>query len=248
MEERPFSEEVALRIALAARVLPDIDIPDLIEILEGSVGTPLTVEALRKVTVTHLKTGYARTYDLDNVEDDGGAENPRTRDMADYKEAVRILWGEVDSIAAPPVAAPATPAPAPSYVRVAVASNHGEQLDGHFGSCLRFLIYDLSPSDLRLVDSRDTAEADATHDKNSERVKLIEDCCVMYCVSIGGPAAAKVIRARIHIVPTPSGGPAPEVLANLQKTMVSAPPPWLAKLLGVAPGARLRNYSAATEA
>ena len=32
----------------------------------------------------------------------------------------------------------------PNSIRIAVASNTGEQLDGHFGSCHRYLIYQLS--------------------------------------------------------------------------------------------------------
>jgi hypothetical protein len=32
-------------------------------------------------------------------------------------------------------------------IRIACASNRGERLDGHFGSCARFLIYQVSATD-----------------------------------------------------------------------------------------------------
>ena len=37
-------------------------------------------------------------------------------------------------------------------------------------------------------------EADLSEDRNMFRVDLIRDCQVLYVVSIGGPAAAKVVR------------------------------------------------------
>ncbi len=247
MSEQPFSDEVALRIALAARILPDTTIPHLIEAIEDAVGTPIDEAALARITVTHLKTSFDRTYDLDGVEDDGGAENPRTKDMAAFKDAVRVLWGEVSELAEPTLE-PETPQEVKRSLRVAVASNSGEQLDGHFGSCLRFLVYEVAPDSLKLIDARSTLEADASSDKNSMRVQLINDCQVVYIVSVGGPAAAKIIRARIHIVPVPEGGVARDVLVHLQQTMAKSPPPWLAKILGIAPEDRVKNYRAELEA
>ncbi len=244
--KKPFSDVVALRVALAARALPDTSISDLIETLEGAVGAPLDEAALARVTVTHLKEAFDRTYDLDGVEDDGGSENPRTGDMAAFKDAVRILWGEVGAAATPRVD-PSAPRGLGRSVRVAVASNGGERLDGHFGSCLHFLVYDVTADDLALVDIRQTVEADASSDKNSARARLIGDCKIVYVVSVGGPAAAKIIRAKIHIVPEPKGGDARDVLGKLQATISAAAPPWLAKLLGVEPTARLKNYRGLSE-
>jgi len=54
----------------------------------------------------------------------------------------------------------------------------------------------------------------------------------VYVQSIGGPAAAKAVRANIHPVKVPDGGKARTTLQRLQ-TVLDAPPPWLAKVLGV---------------
>ena len=64
MEALP--RELALRIALASRVLPGIDIPRLLEILHERVGSPLDDEKLKSITVTNLKTGLGS---LDGEED-----------------------------------------------------------------------------------------------------------------------------------------------------------------------------------
>jgi hypothetical protein len=55
-------------------------------------------------------------------------------------------------------------------------------------------------------------DAEFAEDKNLWRARLIGDCHVCYVVSIGGPAAAKVIRADIYPIKVPDGGPALDIL------------------------------------
>lgn len=238
----PISNEVALRIALAARALPDISIADLIEALQRYVGEDLDEAALSRITVTNLKTAFGQTYDIDGEED---GEDANASDIAALKEAVRILWGAKDEIEALPAIEPYQEGEMPSSVRIAVASNNRDLLDGHFGSCLRYLIYQLSATDLKLIDIRSALEADLSDDRNGFRVNLIRDCHVVYIVSIGGPAAAKVIKAGIYPMKLVEGGEARAILTDLQQVIATAPPPWMAKILGVADGDRIRNYKAA---
>ena len=68
----------------------------------------------------------------------------------------------------------------------------------------------------------------------------------MYVQSIGGPAAAKVVRAGVHPVKKPTGGPAREILTELQGRL-SSPPPWLAQIMGV-PAASLARFEEELEA
>jgi hypothetical protein len=58
--------ELALRIALAARILPAISVPKLLKILHERLGSPLEDEKLKAITVTNLKTGLGS---LDGEED-----------------------------------------------------------------------------------------------------------------------------------------------------------------------------------
>lgn len=238
--QQTISNEVALRIALASRVLPGVTIGDTIEALQNCLGDDLDEEALKKITVTNLKTAFGQTYDLDGEED---GEDARSADIAAYKEAVRILWGETEGEALPPIE-PYTEGDMPGSVRVAVASNTQEQLDGHFGSCLRYLIYQLSATEMRLVDIRSTIEAERAEDRNRYRVNLIRDCQIVFIVSVGGPAAAKIVQANIYPLKKIEGGPARERLAELQQVMNASPPPWLAKILGVDEKQRVKNYHA----
>jgi nitrogen fixation protein NifX len=241
MIEQRISDEVALRIALAARVLPETSVGELIEALQAYLGEELTEATLSKITVTNLKTAFGQTYDLDGEE---AGEDARTKDIAAFKEAVRILWGEADAEKMPSLD-PYQDGDMPGSVRIAIASNNEELLDGHFGSCLRYLVYQLSPKELRLIDIRSAAEANKSDDKNAYRVNLIRDCHVLYIVSVGGPAAAKVIKAGIYPMKKEEGGEARKILADLQSILETSPPPWLAKALGVAEGDRVKNYKLA---
>ena len=236
----PITREAALRVALAARAMPRVTLPALIEQLQRRLGDTLDEEKLRQVTVTMLKTGFASADGEEDGEDIGiGLES--------MKLAVRILWGETQGDDTLPKIQPYEDGEMPGSVRVAIASDKDDTLSGHFGSCLRFLVYQVSPAEIRLVDIRDTMDAEFAEDRNLWRARLIGDCHVCYVVSIGGPAAAKVIRADIYPIKIPDGGPALDILKPFQVAMVESPPPWLLKILGVAAEKRLKNYNAAVD-
>ncbi|MCG8535323.1 MAG: dinitrogenase iron-molybdenum cofactor biosynthesis protein [Pseudomonadales bacterium] len=231
MSNHQISREAALKIALAARILPTITVAQLVEVLFSRLDGQISEDSLKTVTVTDLKTSFASVDGEEDGEDIGIG-------LEEMKEAVRVLWGETAQEVLPPLETfqdnPDT------SIRVAVASNSAQQLNGHFGSCVRFLIYQMNPVELKLVDIRSALEADFSDDKNRFRANLIADCDVGYFVSVGGPAAAKVIRAGVYPIKEISGGEAREVLGKLQQRMASNPPPWLAKLMGAKEEERIR--------
>jgi nitrogen fixation protein NifX len=224
--------DIALRIALAAKVLPGIGIPKLLDILHDRVGAPLNDEKLKAVTVTNLKTGIGSLDGEEDGEDIGiGLEN--------IKLAVRYLWGEEQIDESLPQVMPYKEGELANSIRVAVASNSGSLINGHFGSCIRFLVYQLTAQECRLIDIRSTLEADNAEDKNLFRAQLIGDCHILFVQSIGGPAAAKVIRADIYPIKVPDVIDAEEKFKELQ-AVFGAPPPWLAKVLGRTAEERVR--------
>jgi len=211
----------ALRIAQAARVLADVNAGAFAAKLGEQIGLPITEEKLAKVTVADIKLILSGEETVD----------PDV-DSASIKLAVRHLWGASEEDENLPKPAKYAEGDMPGSLRVAVASNTEENLDGHFGSCPRFLIYQVGRSEIRLIDVRPTSITDDAEDKNVARANLIKDCQIVYVQSIGGPAAAKAVRANIHPVKAPEGGKANIALQRLQ-AVLDAPPPWLAKILGV---------------
>jgi nitrogen fixation protein NifX len=231
MNAADLSREAALKIALAARILPGIDIGQLLDILHLRIDGEISEETLKTVTVTDLKTSFASLDGEEDGEDIGIG-------LEEMKEAVRILWGESCENDMP--ALESFDGNSDQSIRVAVASNSGEHLNGHFGSCIRYLIYQMDAQELKLVDIRSALHADFSDDRNLFRANLISDCDVGYFVSVGGPAAAKVIRAGVYPIKEISGGEARHVLKKLQQVMIVSPPPWLAKLMGASAQDRVR--------
>jgi nitrogen fixation protein NifX len=230
------SREFALRVGLAARILPGVDARQLLDVLNERLGLPLDESRLTQMTVTDLKTGLASLDGEEDSEDTGIG-------MEYLKLAVRYLWGEEGLEPDLPEIQAYSEGDMPGSIRVAIGSNGSDSIDGHYGSCPRFLVYQVSPEEVRLIAIRSTDGADQADDKNAFRAELINDCHVMYVQSIGGPAAAKVVRAGIYPMKIPEGGDAPETLSKLQQVMAGTPPPWLAKVIGI-PAEQRTKFSA----
>ncbi|MDD2884797.1 MAG: dinitrogenase iron-molybdenum cofactor N-terminal domain-containing protein [Dechloromonas sp.] len=233
MSESPIaSREAALRLALAARALNGLDVKAFVGALIDKLEAPLTESKLAKLTVEDLRVILAGDFAEQGCHVGVDADS--------LKEAIHLLWGHGVENTDFPAVDPYTDGEMPGSIRVAIAANRGENLDGHFGSCDRFLIYQVGQQAVRLIDIRSTVEADAAEDKNATRSALIGDCQIVYVQSIGGPAAAKVVRAGVHPIKKPEGGAARSVLMELQGRLAS-PPPWLAQIMGV-PAASLARF------
>lgn len=224
------TREAALRIVLAAQEL-EVAPRELTKALAEKLELPLTETKLAGCSVEVLRAVMDGDGDICIAPPDN------------LKRAVRLLWGEGVSHSELPQCEPYQEGDLPGSVRLACASNNGEELDGHFGSCERFLIYQVSPEAARLIAIRPTLDADTDEDKNAGRTALIADCQLLYVQSIGGPAAAKVVRANIHPVKIPRPEAARTSVAKLQQSL-RYPPPWLAHVMGVAPPS-LQKYAEA---
>ncbi len=223
----PISDEIALRIGLAARELPDTDAARLLHALNDVIGLPPTIDKLSSLTVKGMK----RAGDGEFADVDTNA----------IKSALACLKGESDLQDEPlPEVEAYSAGDMADSIRIAFASNRGDLLDGHFGSCRRFLIYQVSKDESRLIDIRNIDHTLEVDDKNSYRASLIDDCQILFIASIGGPAAAKVVKTGVHPIKKPMAGTATEEIANLQAVIGKGAPPWLAKVMGVSAEDRIR--------
>lgn len=227
MSAASIDKEIALRIGLAARELPATDPARLLQVLDAAIGLPPTVQKLSSLSVKALKEAAAgELAELDNT--------ALASALACLKGEHALLderLPEIEIYSAEDM---------PQSIRVACASNWEEMLDGHFGSCQRFLIYQVSESEIRLIDIRRVEQPVEVADKNSFRASLIDDCQILFVGSIGGPAAAKVVRAGVHPIKQPQAGPAREAIRALQQVIGKDAPPWLAKSMGQSPEERIR--------
>jgi nitrogen fixation protein NifX len=135
---------------------------------------------------------------------------------------------EISSMQAPEIANVITLAG--PKLRVAVSSNNDQQLDGHFGSCLRFLIYEVNGTELSLIDVRPVCTDASGLARTDYLVGLIKDCHLLSTLSIGGPAAAKVVRADILPIKLAHPSSVEDTLKPLTTVIGKNPPPWMSKI------------------
>jgi nitrogen fixation protein NifX len=230
MTDNMLDKNIALRIGLAARELPDTEPSRLMKVLLEVPGLPLTDERLSTLKLKDLK--QAQDGELAEI------------DTASLKKALACLRGEsVEELAELPAIESFVEGDMPGSIRIACASNKAELADGHFGSCARFLIYQVSRDEARLMAIRSTKDAQGD-DKNAWRASLLQDCQILFVASIGGPAAAKVVRAGVHPIKRPEGGPARAAIAEIQERLSEdQAAPWLAKAMGVDTEKRVRFES-----
>jgi nitrogen fixation protein NifX len=218
------SRELALRIGLAARALPDTDAKRLLSVLTDCIGLPITEEKIAGIDLNILKTAKAGEFiDVD--------EPLLTHALSILKSGLNV-----------PKQQAYVDGDMPGSVRIACASNDGINVDGHFGSCSQFMVYQVSGDEARLIDVRNTDIPDdlEVDDKNVFRAELIQDCQVLYVASIGGPAAAKIVKLSIHPMKLPATEAIADIIGQLQTVIAGTPPPWLAKVMGIDASDRFR--------
>ena len=229
------SRELALRIGLAARALPDTDAKRLFTVLTHCLGLPITEDKIGSLNLKTLKAAQAGEFsDIDDVS---------------LKKALHILKHNVETgeTQKPDIQA-YVEGDMPGSIRIACASNDAINVDGHFGSCNQFMIYQVSADEARLIDIRCTDIPDGLEvdDKNLFRAELIQDCQVIYMASVGGPAAAKIVKLGIHPIKLQGIESITGIINQLQTVIAGTPPPWLAKVMGIEANNRFRFEREAT--
>lgn len=213
------NRDIALRIALAAQVLPETNPRRLMAVLDDCIGLPLTQDGLDRLTPGVMR----RAADGEMNEVPG----PMLR------QAIAYLKGDAKQSEEPLPQVEPYLDDLPGSIKVACASNSAEEIDGHFGSCARFLIYQLSPNEMRLIDIRSGLDADQAPgldiDRTIRRADLLGDCSMLLVCSIWGPAAARVTRLGVHPVKISAPIAAREKLEQLQTVMQGSPPRWMVK-------------------
>ncbi|MBY9079753.1 hypothetical protein KIH86_09155 [Paenibacillus sp. HN-1] len=115
-------------------------------------------------------------------------------------------------------------------MRVAFASVDGRHIDGHFGLCTAFSIFELKGGRYRWLESRSVAERtdEAEHDCRMEsRVRIIADCTLLFVCSIGGDAEKRLRQEGIMTLKTENDAEIIPQLDRLLDLLKSDVPLWL---------------------
>jgi len=120
-------------------------------------------------------------------------------------------------------------------MKVAFATKDMETINAHFGGAKEFVVYDVSKDSYRLsgVIKTDTSSLNGD-DKTDFKVKALQGINIMYCESIGGTAAAKVIRGGINPMKVQEPRKIEDVVKELISMINDNPPPWVKKIMNIA--------------
>jgi nitrogen fixation protein NifX len=131
------------------------------------------------------------------------------------------------------------PAPDETPLRIAVATDDLESLNAHFGSAKKFAIYEVWKTGARFVEAHEFAnvtrqkgEHDSQDDKITPKVEALEGCALLFALAIGGPSAAKIVKAGVHPIKRKDPEPISDVLDQVKVMLNGTPPPFLRKILG----------------
>lgn len=127
----------------------------------------------------------------------------------------------------------------PAGVRIAIATQDMKSLNAHFGSAHKFAIYDVTPTSSAFIEAvgfDDVSDEGGAHkddgdDRITPKVDALKGVNLLFVRAIGGPAAAKVVRAKIHPIKIADPQPIDDVIARVQTMLKGSPPPWLRKVL-----------------
>lgn len=194
------------------------ELPDLLSYLQAAGVTEINSESLASLAVEQLKSAELPIAQAELAE-------------LDWPAIESVLQGQLpDYLIAPETLAEKNA----SALRCAVASTDGLKIDGHFGKARVMFVFDVAPTDVTLVDIR-LCDPNA-EDKNQARADQIRDCQLLFVAAIGGPAAARVIRADIYPMKVKAEPSIEMTLTNLQSRLGSDRlPPWLMRILGKKP-------------
>ncbi|MEI6559925.1 MAG: nitrogen fixation protein NifX [Rhodospirillaceae bacterium] len=124
-------------------------------------------------------------------------------------------------------------------MKIAIATQDLKTVDAHFAGARTLAIYEVTTEGSRMLEAirfESTSNEDGHHvedadDRIGPRLAAIAGCQLLFVRAIGGPAAARVVNARIHPIKVTIDEPIGEVLARCQTMLKGNPPPWLRKVL-----------------
>ncbi|MCW8820937.1 MAG: nitrogen fixation protein NifX [Sulfurovum sp.] len=119
-------------------------------------------------------------------------------------------------------------------MRVAFATKDLESINAHFGGAKEFVVYKVSKEGFEVdgVIKTDTSSMEGD-EKTEYKVKALQGINIMYCESIGGTAAAKVIRAGMNPMKVQEPRKIEDVLKELVSMLNDNPPPWIKQIMNI---------------
>lgn len=124
--------------------------------------------------------------------------------------------------------------PPEGAIRVAFATTDGKKVDDHFGWAKSFTLYDVTPNGFGkagkiVFDGAELSEK-GNDDKLTDKIEALAGCHLVYSAAVGGPAAARLTRAKIQPMIVKEEDDVEALLSQLTGVLNGPMPPWLRKI------------------
>jgi nitrogen fixation protein NifX len=120
-------------------------------------------------------------------------------------------------------------------MKIAFTTSDNVYINAHFGSARKIDVYEVDQTEYHFVETLrfdGNLNEDGNEDKLLPKIEALHDCTIVYVSTIGGSAAARLIKKRITPIKAQSETQEiAEVLTKLVQTLNGNPPPWLRKAL-----------------
>jgi nitrogen fixation protein NifX len=120
-------------------------------------------------------------------------------------------------------------------MKIAFTTNDKIHINSHFGSARKIDVYEIDQEGYKFVETLyfdGNLNEDGNEDKLLPKIEALHDCTIVYVSTIGGSAAARLIKQKITPIKARSEEQeVADVLNELVKTLNGNPPPWLRKAL-----------------
>jgi nitrogen fixation protein NifX len=120
-------------------------------------------------------------------------------------------------------------------MKIAFTTSDNIHINAHFGSAKKIDVYEVDNTAYRFVETLrfdGNLNEDGNEDKLLPKIEALHDCTIVYVSTIGGSAAARLIKQKITPIKAQSEEQEiTEVLTKLVQTLNGSPPPWLRKAL-----------------
>jgi len=116
-------------------------------------------------------------------------------------------------------------------MKVGFATNDNILINEHFGWAKNFAIYEINRDGFKFLENRYFEEEAEELNKIDKKIEGLRDLKIIFIESIGGTAAARVVKSGIHPVKSKPGEKIENVMRNLKAVITKNPPPWLKKII-----------------
>ena len=117
-------------------------------------------------------------------------------------------------------------------MKVGFATTDNILINDHFGWAKNFAIYEINREGFRFLENRHFEEDEIEElNKIDKKIEGLKDLKIIFVESIGGTAAARVVKSGIHPVKSKPNDKIEDVMKDLKTVLSGNPPPWLKKII-----------------